>query len=63
MDSFQELLNPETLNILYIILAVGVGWIVLRFLLKLAGKVFKLGCLAIVVIGAIVIITRMIQAV
>lgn len=58
-----EKLNPDILNTIYIILAVGVGWIVLRFVLKLAGKVFKLGCLAIVVIGAIVIITRMIPSV
>ncbi len=46
---------------MYIILAVGVGWIVLRFLLKLAGKIFQIGCLAIVVIGALVIIAQMIQ--
>lgn len=59
MDSIQDIFNPQVLNTLYIILAVGVGWIVLRFVLKLAGKVFRLGCLAIVVIGAILILTRM----
>jgi hypothetical protein len=58
MNSIQDLLNPELLNILYIILAVGIGWIVLRLLLKLASKVFQIGCLAIVVIGGILILTR-----
>lgn len=61
MNAIQELINPETLNIVYIILAIGVGWIVLRFLLKLAGKIFQIGCLAIVVIGALLIIAQMIQ--
>ena len=60
MNAIQELINPETLNIVYIILAIGVGWIVLRFLLKLAGKIFQIGCLAIVVIGALLIIAQMI---
>jgi hypothetical protein len=57
-----ENFGSDFISILGIILAVGVGWIILRFVLKLASKVFKLGCLAIIVIGAIVIISQMIQA-
>ncbi|MFN2145913.1 MAG: hypothetical protein ACK2T7_11230 [Anaerolineales bacterium] len=63
MNNITDLIKPEILHVLYIILAVGVGWIVLRFLLKLASKVFQLGCMAIVVIGALLIIAKMIQGV
>ena len=59
MEPIQNLINSETLNIIYIVLAIGVGWIVLRFVLKLAGTIFKLGCLAIVVIGALLVIAQM----
>jgi hypothetical protein len=56
-----ENLGSDVLNIIGIILAVGVGWIILRFVFKLAQKVFQLGCLAIVIIGAIILVSRMIQ--
>ena len=56
-----EIFGADFFNLLGIILAVGVGWTILRFLLKLARKVFQLGCLAIVIIGAILLIAQYIQ--
>lgn len=51
----QELINGDILNILYIVLAVGVGWIVLRSILKLARRIFAIGCFAIVIIGFVLV--------
>jgi hypothetical protein len=51
----QELINPDFLNKLYIILAVGIGWIVLRLILRVARKIFAIGCFAIVIIGTILV--------
>jgi hypothetical protein len=36
--------NSELVNIVYLILAIGLGWIILRFILKLARKIFMIGC-------------------
>jgi hypothetical protein len=56
-----ENIGADFLSILGVIIAVGVGWIILRFALKLVGKLFKLGCLAIVLIGAGVIISQILK--
>lgn len=37
--------------ILLLILGLGVAWIVVRFVFKLAMRVFVLGCLGIIVLG------------
>ena len=49
--------NPELLNTLYLILAIGLGWIALRFILKLARKIFMLGCVSIVLFGLFLVIS------
>ena len=56
-----ENIDPQILKIIWIVLVVGAGWIVLRFLLKIARKIFSLGCLAIVVIGFIFIVMQFFQ--
>ncbi|MBN2045764.1 MAG: hypothetical protein JW757_12130 [Anaerolineales bacterium] len=56
-----QTIGSDIINSLGIILAVGMGWIILRFIFKLARKVFQLGCLAIVIIGALVLINQYIQ--
>ena len=53
--------NSEILNILLIMVAVGLGWTLLRFLLKLARKIFMLGCVSIVLIGALLILSQVLQ--
>lgn len=55
--------NPELLKIGLTILLIGLGWIVLRFLLKLARKIFMTGCVSIVLIGLILIASQYLQGV
>jgi len=59
----QELLGSDISTILFWILAIGLGWIVLRFLLKLASKIFAIGCFAIIVIGLILLAMQYFQGV
>lgn len=53
--------NADFLNIVYLVLAIGFGWIVLRFLLNLARKIFMIGCVSIVLIGVFLFIMQYIQ--
>ena len=59
----QEIMNPDLMNTIYWILAIGVGWIVLRFLFKLAKKIFAVGCFAIIVIAVLLVVAQYIQGV
>jgi hypothetical protein len=52
----MDFITPETMNTIWIVLAVAVGWIVLRFILRLARRIFAFGCFAIVVLGAMLLI-------
>jgi hypothetical protein len=49
----EQILNQsnEILNTLYWVLGIGVAWIVLRFIFKLAKKVFAIGCFGIIAVG------------
>lgn len=59
--SIQELFGQsEILRILGFVLMVGVGWLVLRVVFKIAGRIFKLGCWAILLIGAVILVMRVI---
>ena len=49
--------NPELQQTLYLILAIGLGWIALRFLLKLARKIFMIGCVSILLLGLFLVIS------
>jgi len=49
--------NLELLQTLYLILAIGLGWIALRFILKLARKIFMTGCVSIVLFGLFLVIS------
>jgi hypothetical protein len=57
----QQILNSDIGTILLWIAAIGVGWIVLRFLLKLAGKIFAFGCFVIVLIGLVLLAMQFFQ--
>jgi hypothetical protein len=46
-----ELIQSSWTNALFLLLAVLAGWIVLRFLIRLTGRILRLGCLA----GALVL--------
>lgn len=56
-----ESIDTELLNIIWIFLILGVGWIVLRFILNIARRIFTLGCMAIFVIGFILIVMQFLQ--
>ncbi len=56
-----ESIDTELLNIIWIFLILGVGWIVLRFILNIARRIFSLGCMAILVIGFILIVMQFLQ--
>jgi hypothetical protein len=43
--------SNEILNTLYWVLGIGVAWIILRFVFKLAKRVFFIGCFGILAIG------------
>jgi len=53
--------NSEIVNIVLLILAIGLGWTVLRFLLKLARKIFMIGCVSILLIGGLLILIQYLQ--
>ena len=43
---------PNLMNILLVIILLVVGWVLLRVIFKIAMRVFMIGCLGILVIGA-----------
>jgi hypothetical protein len=60
---FERILDQsnEILNILYWILGIGVAWIVLRFIFKMAKKVFAIGCFGIIAIGLFLMLLDWLQ--
>lgn len=42
----MDLIPSSWTNALFLLLAVLAGWIVLRFLVRLTGKLLRVGCLA-----------------
>jgi hypothetical protein len=58
---YQDILSDPLMKILLFILALAVGWLLIRFIFKLARRVFMIGCAAIVVLGVILIILGYIQ--
>ncbi len=55
--------SAQITQIIMIILALAVAWIVLRFILKLAAKIFTCGFVVILAIGLLLFIVRTIQVV
>jgi len=54
----SEIGDSQFLNLILILIAIGFGWIILRFLLKLARKIFMVGCVSIVLVGLFLIIRQ-----
>ncbi|MGD8456218.1 MAG: hypothetical protein PVF83_07545 [Anaerolineales bacterium] len=59
---YQDILADPLLQVLLVILAVAVGWILLRFIFKIAMRIFMIGCVAIFVIGAILLILNYVSS-
>ncbi len=57
----QDLFSSDITTILFWIAVIGIGWVVLRFLLKLAGRIFAIGCFIIVLIGLVLLALQYIQ--
>jgi hypothetical protein len=49
----MDLIQSSWTNALFLLLAVLAGWIVLRFLVRLTGKLLRLGCLAVALVAAL----------
>ena len=59
---YQDILADPLLQVLLFILAVAVGWVILRFIFKIAMRIFVVGCLAIFIIGVIVLVLNFITS-
>ena len=46
---------PAIIRILGFVLVMAVGWLVIKFVFKLAAKIFTIGCVAILIIAAIML--------
>jgi hypothetical protein len=51
-------LNSSWTQILLLIAGLVVAWIILRFVLRLASRIFSLGCALIVILAAILLALR-----
>ena len=49
----MDLIQSSWTNALFLLLAVLAGWIVLRFLVRLTGKLLRFGCLAVALVAAL----------
>jgi hypothetical protein len=49
--------------VIIFLIGAGIVWLVIRFILKLAMRIFWIGCIGIFVIGFLIVITSMIDAV
>lgn len=50
--------NNSLIQIVLLILVLVVAWVLLRFVLRLASRIFTLGCLVIVIIGVALFFLR-----
>ena len=57
----MDLLSPETLNIIYLIIAIGIGWTILRFIFRLVKRIFAFGCFTILAIGMVLVLLQFLQ--
>jgi len=48
-------------QIFYFIIILVVAWVVLRFVLRLAWKIFSIGCSLIILLGIILVLARIFQ--
>lgn len=58
---YQEILNNPLMQVLVFILALAVGWLLIRFIFKLAMRVFVIGCAVILLLGGVLILLGIIK--
>lgn len=55
MAIYQQDFSPRTLIAITVaIVLAALGWLILRFVLKLAWRAFLLGCVGILIVGAVI---------
>ncbi len=54
--------QPEIVRILFLILALGLGWVILRFVLKVAKRIFMAGCFMIILLGGLLFFFQILRA-
>lgn len=52
---YQDILASPLLRILLIVLVAAVGWVILRLIFKITMRVFAIGCLALFILGAVLL--------
>ncbi len=53
---FQQDFSPDSLvTIAVAFVAIAIGWLILRIVLKIAWRAFLIGCLGILILGGIVV--------
>ncbi len=58
---YQGMLSDPLLKVFFLILALAIGWLLIRFIFKLAMRVFMIGCAAILLLGGVLILLGYIQ--
>jgi hypothetical protein len=53
---YQDILGDPLLQVLLFVLALAVGWVLLRFIFKIAMRIFVVGCLALFILGAVLFV-------
>jgi hypothetical protein len=59
---YQEILTDPLFQVLLFILAVAVGLVILRFIIKIASRIFAIGCLALFIIGSVLFVLNFIAS-
>ncbi len=57
----QDIFSSDITTILFWIAVIGIGWVVLRFLLNLARRIFAFGCFMIVLLGLVLLMMQFLQ--
>lgn len=57
----QDIFSSDITTILFWIAVIGIGWVVLRFLLNLARRIFATGCFMIIILGLVLLVMQFLQ--
>lgn len=51
----QDIFSSDITTMLFWIAVIGIGWVVLRFVLQLARRIFTTGCFMIILLGLVLL--------
>ena len=58
---YQEILTDPLMQVLLFLIIMALGWIILRWIFKIAVRIFVIGCLSIFVIGSVLFILNFVS--